>query len=216
MRGGWRAAAVRNRRSRRLFDTTKTELKAIAAPAMRATPMSKQASPPPPGDRPAPAAPPRSPGWRHWLLPVREFGLSAVLGPVGYPEGGSVFLGGGGGPGLSSRPLAEATQAAIDAEVARLLREAEGRATGLLRAHSGQLGQLTELLLDQETVDGAAVYQIAGRPAPAEPGAGATMAPRRAAAAGPAARPAASAGASAAVPATGATPRALEPEGGKP
>ena len=27
---------------------------------------------------------------------VREFGLSPVLGPVGYPEGGSVFLGGGG------------------------------------------------------------------------------------------------------------------------
>ena len=27
---------------------------------------------------------------------VREFGLSKTLGPVGYPEGGSVFLGGGG------------------------------------------------------------------------------------------------------------------------
>src|SRR3984957_2759871 len=42
---------------------------------------------------------------------VREFGMSKVLGPVGYPEGGSVFLG-GGGPGMSSRPYAEATQAA--------------------------------------------------------------------------------------------------------
>ena len=56
---------------------------------------------------------------------VREFGLSPALGPVGYPEGGSVFLG-GGGPGLSSRPFAETTQATIDAEVARLL--ARGRA----------------------------------------------------------------------------------------
>ena len=27
---------------------------------------------------------------------VREFGLSPTLGPIGYPEGGSVFLGGGG------------------------------------------------------------------------------------------------------------------------
>jgi len=45
---------------------------------------------------------------------VREFGLSPALGPVGYPEGGSVFLG-GGGPGLSSRPFAETTQATIDA-----------------------------------------------------------------------------------------------------
>src|SRR5215469_1715933 len=42
---------------------------------------------------------------------VREFGLSQKLGPIGYPEGGSVFLGSGGGPGMSSRPFAEATQA---------------------------------------------------------------------------------------------------------
>ena len=36
---------------------------------------------------------------------IREFGMSPVLGPVGYPDGGSVFLG-GGGPGMSSRPYA--------------------------------------------------------------------------------------------------------------
>src|ERR1035438_3498838 len=58
---------------------------------------------------------------------IREFGLSAAIGPVGYPEGGSVFLG-GAGPGMSSRPFAEATQAKIDGEVARLLREAEATA----------------------------------------------------------------------------------------
>src|SRR5262249_3380072 len=43
---------------------------------------------------------------------VREFGLSPTLGPIGYPEGGSVFL--GGGAPVSSRPFAEATQAEID------------------------------------------------------------------------------------------------------
>src|SRR5487761_1737731 len=33
--------------------------------------MSKQATPPPPGDKPAPGnAPPPPPAWRHWLLPV--------------------------------------------------------------------------------------------------------------------------------------------------
>ena len=69
---------------------------------------------------------------------VREFGLSSKLGPVGYPEGGSVFLGGGGGPGLSSRPYAESTQAVIDAEVSRLVREAEQNAISLHpRATSG-------------------------------------------------------------------------------
>jgi cell division protease FtsH len=96
---------------------------------------------------------------------VREFGLSPELGPVGYPEGGSVFLG-GGGSGLSSRPFAEATQAAIDREVARLLREAEETAVGLIRAHREQLGQLVSLLLERETVDGSEVYRIAGRPVP--------------------------------------------------
>jgi cell division protease FtsH len=97
---------------------------------------------------------------------VREFGLSAALGPVGYPEGGSVFLGGGGGQGLSSRPFAEATQATIDAEVGRLLREAEETATSLIRSHHYELGQLAELLLEKETVDGAEVYRIVGRPVP--------------------------------------------------
>jgi cell division protease FtsH len=96
---------------------------------------------------------------------VREFGLSDKLGPIGYPQGGSVFLGGGGN-GFSSRPYAESTQAAIDSEVARLLREAEQTAVGLIRTHREMLGELVELLLERETVDGAEVYRIAGRPVP--------------------------------------------------
>jgi len=93
---------------------------------------------------------------------VREFGMSAVVGPVGYPEGGSVFLG-GGGPGLSSRPFAEATQAAIDGEVSKLLRQAEERAVELLRTHRPELDALVDLLLARETVDGSDVYRLAGR-----------------------------------------------------
>jgi cell division protease FtsH len=94
---------------------------------------------------------------------VREFGMSPVLGPVGYPEGGSVFLG-GGGPGMSSRPYAEATQAAIDGEVSKLLRQAEERAVNLLSTHRSELDSLVSLLLERETVDGADVYRLAGRP----------------------------------------------------
>src|ERR1700761_6104475 len=94
---------------------------------------------------------------------VREFGLSPELGPVGYPEGGSVFLG-GGGPGMSSRPYAEATQAEIDREVSKLLREAEERAVDLLKAHRPELKALVDLLLEKETVDGSDVYRLAGRP----------------------------------------------------
>jgi len=94
---------------------------------------------------------------------VREFGLSPALGPIGYPEGGSVFLG-GGGPGMSSRPFAEATQAVIDGEVSRLLREAEARAVDLLKTHREDLDMLVALLLERETVDGSDVYRIAGQP----------------------------------------------------
>jgi cell division protease FtsH len=94
---------------------------------------------------------------------VREYGLSGKLGPIGYPEGGSVFLG-GGGPGMSSRPFAEATQAAIDQEVSRLLRQAEERATGLLKDHRSELDALVSELLEKETVDGSVVYRLAGRP----------------------------------------------------
>src|SRR5512142_1645697 len=40
-------------------------------------PMSKQATPPPRGDKPAPgSAPPPPPRWRHWLLPI---GIIAAL-----------------------------------------------------------------------------------------------------------------------------------------
>jgi cell division protease FtsH len=94
---------------------------------------------------------------------VREFGLSKTLGPIGYPEGGSVFLG-GGGAAMSSRPFAEATQAEIDNEVSRLLRQAEQRAIELLKDHRGELDSLVDLLLEMETVDGSDVYRLAGRP----------------------------------------------------
>jgi cell division protease FtsH len=94
---------------------------------------------------------------------VREFGLSRKLGPIGYPEGGSVFLG-GGGPPMSSRPFAEATQAEIDEEVSRLLREAEERAVNLLKANRSILDSLVSELLEMETVDGAEVYRLAGLP----------------------------------------------------
>ena len=109
---------------------------------------------------------------------VREFGLSAALGPVGYPSGGSVFLG-GGGSAYSSRPFAEQPQAAVDDEVSRLLREAERRAVELLTEHRDVLDRLVEVLLASETVDGSQVYALAGRAVP-ERGEGMTVAPDRA------------------------------------
>ncbi|PWI14961.1 cell division protein FtsH [Streptomyces sp. Act143] len=109
---------------------------------------------------------------------VREFGLSPALGPVGYPQGGSVFLG-AGGTAMSSRPFAEATQAAVDGEVARLLREAEHQATDLLTRHRTQLEELARLLLRHETVDAAVVYGLLDAEPPLAPPVGDTIAPRR-------------------------------------
>jgi cell division protease FtsH len=114
---------------------------------------------------------------------VREFGLSSKLGPVGYPEGGSVFLGGGGGNGLSSRPFSESTQAVIDSEVSRLVREAEQTAVTLIRTHQRDLDRLADLLVEKETVDGAEVYRLLGLAVPEHQPEGQAIAPGRAAAA---------------------------------
>jgi cell division protease FtsH len=110
---------------------------------------------------------------------VREFGLSAALGPVGYPSGGSAFLGDGGS--FTTRPFAESTQAEIDTEVARMLRQAEQQAIAVLKEHRDVLDQLVQHLIDKETVDGAEVYALAHRPVPSG-GEGVTVAPGRAAA----------------------------------
>ena len=95
---------------------------------------------------------------------VKEYGLSPELGPIGYPSGGPMFL--GDGAQIQHRSYAEATQHLIDREVARLLREAEERARKLLAEHRDKLDQLVDLLLEHETVDGEAVYELVGRPMP--------------------------------------------------
>ena len=90
---------------------------------------------------------------------VHEWGFSADVGPIGYgPEGPSrdnPFAG---------RPYAEETQRSIDQEVARLLREAETTASKLLADHLPTLGQVIDLLLEKETVDGADLAAIVGTP----------------------------------------------------
>jgi len=90
---------------------------------------------------------------------VREWGFSAEVGPIGYgPEGPSrdnPFAG---------RPYAEETQRSIDREVATLLREAESRATTLLRTNLDTLGRVVDLLLERETIDGSDLAAIVGVP----------------------------------------------------
>ena len=106
---------------------------------------------------------------------VREWGFSPELGPIGYgPEGpnrDNPFAG---------RPYAEETQRSIDREVARLLKDAEATATALLGANLATLGQVIDLLLERETIDGsdlAAIVEAARRGTVAAPGRLAAVAP---------------------------------------
>jgi len=95
---------------------------------------------------------------------VREFGLSPMLGPVGYSSGDPQYL---GGEELRSRAYSEETQRVVDTEVSRLLREAEDRAVAMLIAHRGALDALTAALLEHETVDGELVHRLADESATA-------------------------------------------------
>jgi cell division protease FtsH len=90
---------------------------------------------------------------------VREWGLSARLGPIGYSSDGPGYL---GESGLTSRPYAEATQRAIDEEVAQLLRDAEARASELIATHRESFDRVVDLLLEHETIDGEALMAIVG------------------------------------------------------
>jgi cell division protease FtsH len=85
---------------------------------------------------------------------IREYGMSARLGPVGFASGSPMYL---GTEEVRSRPYAEETQKIIDEEVSKLLREAEERALELLGGHRPALDRLVADLLEHETVDGTAV-----------------------------------------------------------
>ncbi|MEV6025913.1 ATP-dependent zinc metalloprotease FtsH [Streptomyces sp. NPDC052036] len=90
---------------------------------------------------------------------VRDFGLSPAVGPVGYATAHPSQLGETVDEGVP-QPYSQQTQRIIDQEAARLLREAEDRATELLRDHRRALDRLSDLLVVRETVDGSAVLDV--------------------------------------------------------
>jgi cell division protease FtsH len=98
---------------------------------------------------------------------VREYGMSARLGPVGFASGSPMYL---GTEEVPSRAYADDTQKVIDEEVANLLREAERAATALLTDHRAALDRLTDDLVAHETLDGAAVQAaLTGLAGPTDP-----------------------------------------------
>ncbi len=92
---------------------------------------------------------------------VRDWGLSPLLGPIGYASDGPSYL---QGPQLGQeRPFAEGTQQMIDKEVSRLLTEAEDRAQGLLSDNRGALDAVIAALLEKETISGEELTDIVHR-----------------------------------------------------
>ncbi len=82
---------------------------------------------------------------------VREFGMSDRLGPVGFADESPQYL---GPQQLTTRPYAEETQRVIDEEVARLLKDADDRASSVLGSRREALEKVVALLLERETIDG--------------------------------------------------------------
>ncbi|MFF7408452.1 ATP-dependent zinc metalloprotease FtsH [Streptomyces lydicus] len=91
---------------------------------------------------------------------VRDFGLSPVLGPVGYAAGTPQRLGQEAPEAALQRPYSEHTQRIVDEETTRLVRQAEKRAMALLRAHRTALDALTERLVSHETIAGSVVLDV--------------------------------------------------------
>jgi len=92
---------------------------------------------------------------------VTEWGLSPILGPIGYASEGPGYL---SGPQLGQeRPFAEGTQQVIDQEVSRLLTEAEERARRLLSEHRAALDAVVAALIEKETISGEELSEIVNR-----------------------------------------------------
>jgi cell division protease FtsH len=77
------------------------------------------------------------------------------------------YLGGQNGY-AGARPFSEATAAAIDAEVQKIIGESYGEAKRLLSAHREQLDALVEALLSRETLNEQEILEVTGLP-PAPP-----------------------------------------------
>ena len=93
---------------------------------------------------------------------VARWGMSEELGPLAIADGpqDGLLL-----PG--STPASPATLERVDEETRRIVEEAETEVVGLLERERGRLDALAHALLEQETLDQADAYRIAGVEEPA-------------------------------------------------
>jgi cell division protease FtsH len=95
---------------------------------------------------------------------VGRWGMSDAIGPIAVTDGRSdgMFL-----PGVA--PVSSATAELVDAEVRRIVDEAEHEVYALLEREREHLEALAHALLERETLDGPEAYRIAGVTPAADP-----------------------------------------------
>ena len=89
---------------------------------------------------------------------VREWGMSEAIGPMAWSGHQQVFL--GEDLMTQGREYSDTTAKTIDDEIARILHHQERRAHELLTKHRTALDNVSETLLEKETMDGAEVARI--------------------------------------------------------
>ncbi len=113
---------------------------------------------------------------------VTEWGMSDSLGRLRYSENEEeIFL---GRSITRTRNISEDTARLIDAEVRRIVEEAEGRARGVLNEHLEDLHKVSAALLEYESLSGDEIFRVLrGEPIersdPNDPGAERPGTPRR-------------------------------------
>lgn len=91
---------------------------------------------------------------------VTEFGMSEKLGPVRYATPSMMYLAGG----LEVRnDIGEGTADVIDAEIKRLVNDAQDKAVTLLREHEGVLHEVAGVLQDKEVISHDEIQAIVDR-----------------------------------------------------
>ena len=92
---------------------------------------------------------------------VTKYGMSTNLGPVTFDSDGQVFIGRDYG---QTKSYSEESAARIDCEIQQILRSCYQQCEDILKAHIPQLRQVSDYLLEHETMDGKTFADIMDAP----------------------------------------------------
>ena len=92
---------------------------------------------------------------------VTKYGMSTNLGPVTFDSDGQVFIGRDYG---QTKSYSEESAARIDNEIQQILRSCYQQCEDILKAHIPQLRQVSDYLLEHETMDGTTFSNIMDPP----------------------------------------------------